>query len=169
MERDGRQQIVDQVAYLLDEVAALKGVLHAVPEELLQAQPYPGEPSVRELFEMLAAREAGVRARNVERILSGGEDVVLETNPLPLDPEEASSRTTVEVLDDLESARSRLVDRLSQCGSSAWRVVAAYDGKQVNLEDYLYGLIQEDVAVLQTAARRIHESRPTRSPGFTSR
>lgn len=169
MNGDRRQQIVDQVAYLLEEAAALKRALRSIPEEVLQAQPIPGEPSVRDLFEELASREAGPRIRNVKRLLGGDDNAVLESTALASDASAKRSRTTYEALDEVVSARSEILSLITGCPPSAWTTAASLDGEEVTLERYLFGMIQEDVAILQTAAIRIHESRPTRSPGFTSR
>lgn len=165
-----RDQIAAQLAYMLDEIDALKSVLTAFPDELLEAEPYEGEPSVRDLFAQLSARESAVRIPNVERFVSAGEEkpALIEGSHFA-EAGDNGSGSTADMLSEVATARTRLLELVYSAGDADWDRTAALAGKEITFGQYLFAVVQEDVDVLKSVAQRIHESRPIGSPGFTAR
>lgn len=165
-----RDLIVGQLTYLIDEIGALSTVLTTFPNELLEAQPFEGEPSVRDLFFELSVRESAIRIPNLERLAAEDENqpTLIADSDRP-EPSEKRGRATADVLEEVATARVRLLELVRSADDQAWDKEALLDGEAVTMTEYLFGVIQEDVEVLRTVAQRIHESRPVGSPGFTAR
>ncbi len=156
---DQARLVVDQLAYLIDEVTALQTVIRGVPEALMEATPVEGEPSVKELLESIAAQDRDVRIPVVRALLS-------ETKHEEL--ARATNAGVEELLAAIREGRSELLRVVGEVGDvSAARV--AVDGEEIALVDFLYRVVQEDADVLRRAAERLHEAMPLGSPGFSRR
>ena len=164
-----RDLIIGQLSYLIDEIAALGEMLGSFPEGVLTARPYEGQPSILDLLATLAERERTIRIPNVETFVASDDGVLLEAPPLSAAAARASKDAVSRALHDVATARSRLVDLVRECGDSVWERRASLDDNEVTLEEYLLGIIQQDVEVFRVAAQRVYESRPVGSPGFTAR
>lgn len=169
-EQRRRDLIVGQLAYLLDEISALSTVLTAFPDEMLEARPFEGEPSVRDLFAELSFRETAIRIPNVERFTaSEDESPALVADTDYVRPDETQGGVTADVLAEVATARSLLLKLVRAADDSVWDRTARQGEEAVTMTDYLFGVVQDDVALLRRIAQRIHESRPVGSPGFTAR
>ncbi len=156
---DQARLVVDQLAYLIDEVTALQTVIRGVPEALMEATPVEGEPSVKELLESIAAQDRDVRIPVVRALLS-------ETKHEEL--ARVANAGVEELLAAMREGRSELLRVVGEVGDvSAARV--AVDGEEIALVDFLYRVVQEDADVLRRAAERLHEAMPLGSPGFSRR
>ncbi len=156
---DQARLVVDQLAYLIDEVTALQTVIRGVPEALMEATPVEGEPSVKELLESIAAQDRDVRIPVVRALLS---------EPKHEELARVANAGVEELLAAMREGRSELLRVVGEVGDvSAARV--AVDGEEIALVDFLYRVVQEDADVLRRAAERLHEAMPLGSPGFSRR
>lgn len=170
VEQRRRDLITGQLAYMLDELGALSVILKTFPAELLEAQPFEGEPSVRDLFTQLSARETAIRIPNIERFIDSEEaSPTLFAVAGEVGPDDANTRATADVLDEVAAARRHLLELVRSADDEVWDKAARQEGAAITMRAYLFRVVQEDVELLRTVAQRIHESRPVGSPGFTAR
>ncbi|MBT8400920.1 MAG: hypothetical protein KJO98_10615 [Rhodothermia bacterium] len=169
-EQRRRNLITDQLAYMVDELGALSAVLKTFPDELLEAQPFEGEPSVRDLFYQLSVHESAIRIPNLERFIAaetGKPTLISDVDEART--EDGQNQATADVLGEVAAARTGLLELVRSADDSVWDRTARLAGEAVTMTDYLFAVVQEDVEVLRAVAQRIHESRPVGSPGFTAR
>ena len=57
---DLREALLDQLAFLIDEIEALKAVVDRVPTPLLEARPPSNEPSLKQTYGLLATLDEAV-------------------------------------------------------------------------------------------------------------
>ncbi len=165
-----RDLITGQLSYLLDEISALSTVLTTFPDDLLEAQPFEGEPSVKDLFSQLATRESAIRIPNVGRfIASDGDLPALIADAAAVVTKETKNASPADVLGEVVTARSHLLELVRSADESAWDEAARLAGEAVTMTEYLFAVVQEDVELLRAVAQRIYESKSVGSPGFTAR
>ncbi len=157
-----RNSLIGQLGHLAEEASALRTIIQRVPEAILVAHPLQGEPSVKELFALLLradelihisfARDAVMNGRATGRRASSSELLEGEMwDDLPIE----------QILDRVAAARLKLVDVCSAATDDAWEAVLRMDDQDVDLFNFLYGVVQNDVDVLRRIAERLHDSRFT--------
>lgn len=159
---EARQALLEQLAHLGDEVAALKRHVELIPDEVLEGRPLDADPSFKEIYGLLIAYDERVYGPAVRLLTKSGgaqvdlpkiEDMLEETvwNELAMD----------EIIDRVRVVRSNLVKRLDALSLEAWRGEVAFDGDATDVFGLAYRIIQHDAELLRTAAYRLHESRLT--------
>ncbi|MEM9665940.1 MAG: DinB family protein [Bacteroidota bacterium] len=146
---DLRSALLDQVAYLLEEVEALRPIVDRIPEPLQVARPLGKEPSIREYYGLIADRDAHERLAWVQQQTGTAPSVGTadtDWNALPM-------RT---ILDRLAEARTQLTQALRSLPDAAWATTGAGSAYA-----FVHTLLQEDTDVLRTLGYRMHESHMT--------
>ncbi len=154
--------MLDQLVHLGDEVAALHQHLDVIPNEVLEGRPLDGDLSFKEMYALLALFDERVYGPMVSQ-LSSAENVRAET------PDEKALLAGAawndldmhEIIDRVRSARSSLVERLTDLPLEAWHGELTVDGDATDVFGLVYGVIQHDATLLRAAAIRLHESRLT--------
>lgn len=160
-----RRRLIDQLAYLADEVDALGAVIGQVPPPLLTARLHEGTLSVVEVYGLLATTDEEVYTPWVAQ---------WGTHPAPVlhrVPEEELLADTSwneqpigAVLARLRAARQALVRRLEALAPGAWEAEGLLEGRPLTLYDLAHHIALHDAHWMRHLAHRFHESHLTRRP-----
>jgi len=123
-----RDEVLGQMAYLVDELDAQSAILDFIPELAWDAQPMPGAPTLRGMYEAMLARECKEYRS------------ALGLDPLPI-PESSSPDS---LLSSLAACRARTVEEGRD----------EFGSKQLI---YCYQVTQNDTASLREIGVRLSE------------
>jgi len=156
-ESELREALIEQLAYLLQEIAALEQVIDLIPEPLQGVRPVPEEPSVRETYGILVAADEQVFLPAVQALEAG----VAEALPLPDDRalqtvEDWNAYPLPKILERLQRSRQELVSRLQKTPSELWECKVPCGEASWDLYQYVYFIIQHDTELLRALAYRLH-------------
>jgi len=152
-----RDALLDQLAYLIDEIEALKTVIGGLPEQIKSGRPAPDVLTMKELYGAIATLDAEVRSRRVDRIVD-------EDNPTldAVDPDEEARKAgwneqeIDSILDRVAEARQALVDQLTALPPAAWRRTATLEDESITLFDLVHRITQADAERLRDLGYRLH-------------
>lgn len=138
---DAREALLQQLRYLIVEADALEPLLASLPAEALKA-PRPDAPSILEAFSELASRDREVHLPAVADHGSGADDA-----------ESHAGHDLSAVLNDLRSARARLVTAFEQIPPAGWGSPepAADDDGSESVAQRALNIVQHDTAILRGA------------------
>ena len=140
-----RDALLDQIAYLADELAMLGLVVSRMPETLHASRPLDGQHSLRDVLALLAARDT---ARLSALAAPGGS---METADVPV-PAGADAQATGALLDAAIAARTALHAAASALDADAFARAAPA----------LYAAVLDDAAVLRALAEQFHDAQGVR-------
>ncbi len=163
---DLRTTLLDQLAYLIDEIEALKGVVTHVPEPILEARPLPTDFSVKETYGLLATLDEMVYLPRFQQTVAE-DNPTFETVDQAALVAEASwhDHPLPAILERVQTARKALLTFLHTLPSEAWHHTAQVNGAPRDLYAQAHHITQHDVDLLRTVGYRLHESRPIRKTG----
>ena len=72
-----REALLDQLAYLIDEIEAQKGFLAGVPAGLLEGRPIAGAHSIKEMYGILAGADEAVHLPALQQIVDEEPPILL--------------------------------------------------------------------------------------------
>ncbi|HET6567602.1 MAG TPA: DinB family protein [Rhodothermales bacterium] len=158
--------LTDQLAYLLDEVEALAPVIGRVPEKILSGRPREDEWSIKEIYGLIATADAQVRLPNLEYMITEDEPDLAELDEAALIGSASpwGEREIGDILQQVRSARTALVQFLRGLPASEWGRTGTLEGQRLAVRDYAYRIAQEDTDYFRTLGRRLHESHLTSRP-----
>ena len=166
-----RQALLDQLAYLQDELEALRPIIDRVPEPLQAGRPLPGDLSLKETYGLLATLDTDVRPGQLRRMVA---EMAAEDEPHFDAVDEAAlvaqadwnGRPIEAILKEAQAARQALVEALRALPKAEWARagVFAEDGRDVRRDVYAFAhaITQYDTDVLRAIGQRLHESHLTR-------
>ncbi|MEX0821000.1 MAG: hypothetical protein WD021_02540 [Rhodothermales bacterium] len=160
--RETREALLEQLDHLRDEVDALRRHVAVIPTEILEGRPLPDDPSFKEIYSLLALFDERVYEPAVSRL--SGTEVVQVDMPEDRDllaEEQWNQRDMDRIVERVRSARAGLVERLASLSFDAWHLELKVDGDKTDVFGLAYAIVQHDVALLRSAAYRLHESRLT--------
>jgi hypothetical protein len=157
---DLREALLDQLAFLLDEIEALKAVIGRVPTPLLEARLPTGDPSVKELYGLLVARDEDVHLPRLRQMIA-------EDDPAfdPLDEATLDGRTDWNehpidiILARVQDARRSLLAFLRALPLDAWTRTGRFGETRRDVYSLAHAITQHDVDLLRDVGYRLHESR----------
>lgn len=155
------EALLDQLAYLGDEVAALEQIIERVPNVLLEGRPTPDERSIKETYGLIAARDARRRLPLVRHLAGDVPSPDLPDEAALLGDTEWNALPMGELLAQVRAARAAFVEALRDLPQPAWQRPMP-DG--TTLAGWVYGIIQDDAARLREMAERLHASHMTQRP-----
>jgi hypothetical protein len=155
-----RRQLLEQVAYLIDEVRAVKGLVHRIPEEILTGHPFPGARSIKELYGLIAAEDEFFHLPVLEALAAyavrlpsrPGEDDLIARVAWDVQSIDA-------ILDRVIEMRTRVVAMLEALPGDAWEHSFSADGAEENLFRIAHAITQSDADRLRSVGERIRDSR----------
>lgn len=160
-----RDELVDQVEYLIDELHAQEAILSFVPEPLWRATLPTGEPSLLELYGLLA----GLSERSYPGLLEAWADAgpaevqSIDEDDLR-DAEPWNEAAPHGLISRIVEARAGLVARLQAIAGDRWREPRTVDGQALTLADVAWRITQEDALILRHIAERLHDANLGGSP-----
>ena len=155
-----RAALTEQVAYLLDEIDALRAVVHRVAEPVLSGRPLPSDPSIKEMYGRIAEADAYTFLPFLETLAAG------ETPDVPAHETSErepgwNERSISDLLDDVSTHRTRLVEHLRTLPAQAWEQTGRIGGQVFDVYALTHHITQHDTEWLRAAAYRLHESHLT--------
>ena len=152
-----RTALLEQLAYLVDEIEALQTVVGGLPEQIKSGRPAPDTLTMKELYAALATLDADVRRPRVEQIVET-EDPTFA--PVDVDEEVRDAgwndEPIADILDRVRDARAALVDRLESLPLEAWHRTATLDGEPVTLFTLVHRMTQADADRLRDLGYNLH-------------
>jgi len=152
-----RTALLEQLAYLVDEIEALQSVVGDLPEQIKSGRPGPDTLTMKELYAAISTLDADVRRSRVERIVEA-EAPTLE----PVDVDETvreagwNDAPIGDILDRVRDARAALVDQLEALSLADWHRTATLDGEPVTLFTLVHRMTQADAERLRDLGYRLH-------------
>jgi len=152
-----RDALLDQIAYLVDEIEALRTVVGGVPEQIKSGRPAPDALTMKELYGAIATLDAKVRRPRIGRMVE--EDAPTLT---PVDPDAEvrevgwNDKEMDAILDRVTEARQELVEALDALPLEAWHRTATLDGDTVTLFTLVHRMTQADAERLRDLGYRLH-------------
>ena len=152
-----RTALLEQLAYLVDEIEALQSVVGTLPEQITSGRPAPDALTMKELYAAIATLDDEVRRPRVERLVETDapafesvdvDDAVREAgwNDEPIG----------DILDRVREARAALVGALEPLPLEAWHRSATLDGEAVTLFTLVHRTTQTDAERLRDLGYRLH-------------
>jgi hypothetical protein len=144
--------LLDQLAYLIDELEAQRPLLLRIPRHQIEGKPMESVPSLFELYAEMARKEW---AEHVGPLAGQA-------------PEPAESESLSEVLGSIQAGRRELIDHLSRLSPESWERTAPHlvadaseadpESGQESVSAFAFQITQSDSTFLRTIAERLHES-----------
>jgi hypothetical protein len=152
-----RDALLDQLAYLVDEIEALRTVIGDVPEQIKSGRPAPDALTMKELYGAIATLDAKVRRLRVERIVDEDEPTLTPADPDAEVREAGWNEQEMDaILDRVIEARRELVDTLAEVPADAWHRTATLDGETVTVFTLVHRMTQTDAERLRDLGYRLH-------------
>ncbi len=155
-----REALLGQLAYLIDEIEALKAIVDCVPEPLQAGRPLPGERSMKETYGLLATLDETVYLPCVRRMTAEEAPVfdALEARTPAL--QDAWNEQPIDgILERVQEARRALLAFLRALPAEAWRRVGRFGDARRDVYELVHHITQRDVDLLRGVTHRLHESR----------
>lgn len=161
-----REALIDQLAYLTDEVEAQKAFLRALPVVLLEDAPLPGDLSIKQRYGVLIAADERVHLPQLRQMVTAATPASLSlSTPAPTVLAEAEAWQTLGIdtlLPRLQQARHALVAFLRGLSQASWDATTDLDGEPCDVYTYVHRITQHDVDQLRAIGYRLHEGRAIR-------
>lgn len=152
-----RTALLDQLAYLIDEIDALQNVVDGLPDQIKNDRPTPDALTMKEIYGALATLDAEIRRPRILRII---DDDVPTLHPTDIDEEVRNAgwndRPMDEILDQVKDARQALVDALKALSTEKWHQTASLDDTEVTIFDLVHEMTQSDADRLRDLGYRLH-------------
>jgi hypothetical protein len=152
-----REALLDQMAYLVDEIEALRSVVGTLPDAITSGRPAPDALTMKELYAALATLDEAVRSDRVAQI---AEDEAPSFESVDVDEAVREAGWNEKDIDDIlrqvQDAREALVDQLTALPLEAWHHSATLDGDTVTLFDLVHRMTQADAERLRDLGYRLH-------------
>ena len=156
-----RSILLDQLAYLIDELEAQKGHLARVPPAVLEGRPFDGEPTLKEMYGCMIDAEETIHLPGVERMIRREAPHVAPPDPAtPVAQEAWNDVDMPDLLARLQAARRSLVALLKALPPAAWTTAGTLD----DLYTLAHAITRHDAENLRTIGYRLHESHLTSRP-----
>jgi hypothetical protein len=152
-----RDALLDQLAYLVDEIEALQTVVGDLPEQIKSGRPAPDVLTMKELYGAIITLDTEVRAQRIERIVNEDDPALEAVDPEEEVREEGWNEQEIEaILDRVAEARQELIDQLTSLPLEAWHRTATLEDESVTLFDLVHRITQADAERLRDLGYRLH-------------
>ena len=167
-----RAALLDQLAYLQDELEALRPVVGRVPDTLQEGRPLPSDLSLKETYGLIATLDADVRLARLRHMVAEDEPHFDAVDEAALAAREDWNARPIEaILDQVQAARQALVEALRALPEAEWTRTGFFNDpspppRPVRRDVYAFAhaITQHDTDVLRAIGHRLHESHLTRRP-----
>lgn len=156
---DLREALLEQLAYLIDEIEALKAVIDRVPVPLLEARPPNGDPSLKQTYGLLAALDEEVYLPRLQQMMAQDDPAFDSVDEAALVERAGWNDHSIEaILERVQDARGALLAFLRALPPEAWRRTARFGEQRRDVYGLAHHVTQHDVDLLRTVGYRLHES-----------
>ena len=160
-----RTALLDQLAYLSDEIEVLKGVVDRVPENLQKGRPTPDELSLKETYGLLATLDAGVRLPHLRQIVAEDEPRFEAVDEQALAAQTDWNVRPIEaILEHVQAARQTLLEAFQAVPEKDWSRTAHFSDVRRDVYGFAHHITQHDTDVLRAIGHRLHDSHLTSRP-----
>jgi hypothetical protein len=157
-----RERLLDQLAYLMDEVEALKAIIHRVPEPVQTAHPLDKEPSLKETYGLIASLDARVYLPRLQAIIAEDEPSFSPVDERVLiEQDDWNAKSIDAILAQVQDARQSLVEWLQALPPDDWSRTGLFGGEPHDVYAVAHHLTQHDADLLRTIGYRLHETNLT--------
>ncbi|MEM1094739.1 MAG: DinB family protein [Bacteroidota bacterium] len=154
-----RAALIDQLAYLGDEVEALRQIVKVVPEPLLSGRPLPDDHSIKELYGWIAQQDADVHRPRLERLLAEDTPRVDAVDQAAMLARRNWNAVSIDaILTAVQDERARFVQFVAAIPEAEWTRTLDLEATRYDVYAYLYAVIQANTADLRMLGYRLHES-----------
>ncbi|MFB3131052.1 MAG: DinB family protein [Rhodothermales bacterium] len=156
---DLREALLDQLAYLIDEIEALKAVIDRVPVPLLEARPPNGDPSLKETYGLLATLDEEVYLPRLQQMMAQDEPAFDPVDEATLAERAGWNDHPIElILERVQDARRALLVFLRALPPEAWTHTGRFGERRRDVYSLAHHITQHDVDLLRTVGYRLYES-----------
>ncbi len=156
---DLREALLDQLAYLIDEIEALKAVIDRVPVPLLEARPPNGDPSLKQTYGLLATLDEEVYLPRLQQMMAQDEPAFDPVDEAALaEPAGWNDHPIEPILERVQDARRALLVFLRALSPEAWTHTGRFGERRRDVYGLAHHITQHDVDLLRTVGYRLHES-----------
>lgn len=153
-----RKALIEQMAYLVDEIEALETVVEGVPDQIMNGRPAPDALTMKELYGAIATLDEDVRPRWIEQTTDEDSTPSLASVDVDEEVREAgwNEQEMDTILDRVKEARRHLVEQLEDLPLEAWHRTVSRQEETLTLFQLVHGMTQEDVRRLRDLGYRLH-------------
>ena len=156
---DLRAVLLDQLAYLIDEIEALKAVIDRVPVPLLEARPPNGDPSLKQTYGLFATLDEEVYLPRFQQMMAQDEPAFDSVDEAALVERAGWNDHPIEpILERVQDARRALLAFLRALPPEAWRHTGRFGERRRDIYSLAHHITQHDVDLLRTVGYRLYES-----------
>ncbi len=156
---DLREALLDQLAFLIDEIEALKAVVDRVLTPLLEARPPNNEPSLKETYGLLATLDEEVYLPRFQQMMTEDEPAFDPVDEAALAERAGWNDHPIEpILERVQDARRALLAFLRALPPEAWRHTGRFGERSRDVYGLAHHITQHDVDLLRTVGYRLYES-----------
>jgi|SRR5690606_31052340 len=160
-----RTALLDQLAYLIDEIEALKPVIDQVPDGLQQVKADATGLSLRETYGFIAAYDEQVVVPHLERLLEEKHPVLAAVDAEALIADARFNEQSAEVLlREVQRARQDLLEVLRRLSAEDWKRTGMLGGEPHDVYALTHALIQHDADLLRAIGYHLEALMPGRGP-----
>ena len=156
---DLRTALLDQLAYLIDEMEALKAVVGRVPPPLPQARPLRQALSLKELYGLFATLDEAVYLPRLRQMIAEDTPAFDAVDEAVLAAEAGWNDQPIDrILERVQEARRGLLAFLHALSPEAWTRAGRFADERRDVYSLAHQITQHDVDLLRTVGHRLHES-----------
>jgi len=155
--KDLRAALIDQMEYLIDEIGALKTVVHHVPDDVQGGRPTEQDLSMKEMYGVIASLDRGPRRQAMDRIVSEEAPDIESPDAAALaEADNWNDRTIDAVLDAVQDARADFVETLRALPLEQWERTLNVDGETITVFEFVYRMAEGDMQRMRALGHRLH-------------
>ena len=155
---DLRAALLDQLAYLIDEIEALKAVVDRVPPPLQEARPLREDLSLKELYGLLATLDEAVYLPRLRQMIAEDTPAFEAVDEAALAAEAGwNGQPLGIILDRVQEARRGLLFFLHALPADAWTRIGCFGDERRDVYSLAHHIVQHNVDLLRTISYRLNE------------
>lgn len=157
-----RTRLLDQLAYLCDEVVALQPIVDRIPEEVQSGRPIDSDLSIKEIFGLLVTINRHVYLPALQQMIADDEPTFSDTPTAELLADtDWNAHSIPSILEAIAEARRSVVAFLQALPATEWQRTATFDDQKRDIYGVAHSITQQDVTYLSAIGYRLHESKLT--------
>lgn len=156
---DLREALLGQLAFLIEEIEALKAVADRVPPPVQEARPLPQDLSLKETYGLLATLDEAVYLPHLRRMIAEDAPTFDAVDEQALAAQVAWNEQPFDtILDRVQVARRGLLAFLRALPADAWTRTAHFGKDHRDVYGLAHHITQHDIDLLRTVGYRLHET-----------